>query len=112
ELTYTATGFERDDDEDILGGVLSRASGEDVDTYAIMQGTLDAGDNYTITYTGADFTITPKALAVTADAEQSKVYGSTHPVLTYTATGFERDDDDGLLTGALSRESGEDVDTY
>jgi len=111
-LTYTATGFERDDDEDILAGVLSREAGEDVDTYAITQGTLDAGDNYTITYTGAGFTIMPKTLAVTADAGQNKVYGSADPVLTYAATGFERDDDEDILVGALSREAGEDVDTY
>ncbi|WP_177195228.1 MBG domain-containing protein [Parapedobacter indicus] len=112
ELTYTATGFERDDDGGILGGVLSRASGEDVDTYAIGQGTLDAGDNYTISYTSANFEITPKELVVKADAGHGKVYGSTDPALTYAATGFERDDDEGVLTGALSREAGEDVDTY
>src|SRR5690606_26168477 len=99
-FTYTATGFERDDDEHVFTGTLARAPGEDVDSYAITQGTLDAGDNYTITYTGEDFAITAKTLTVTADADQSKVYGSADPELTYTATGFERDDDDGLLTGA------------
>src|SRR5690606_26296263 len=111
-LTYTATGVERDDDEGILGGVLSRTLGEDVDTYAITQGTLDAGDNYAITYTGADFVITPKELVVKADAGQGKGYGSADPVFTYTATGFERDEDEGILGGMLSRASGEDMDTY
>ena len=38
-------------------GSLSRVTGEDPGTYAINQGTLSAGDNYTITFQGANFTI-------------------------------------------------------
>src|SRR5690606_7216484 len=93
-LSFVATGFERDDDEGILAGALSRATGEDVDSYAIAQGTLSASSNYTIAYTGADFSITPKELTVAVDAGQNKVYGSDDPELTFEAAGFERGDDE------------------
>ncbi|SFJ96018.1 MBG domain-containing protein [Parapedobacter indicus] len=111
-LTYSATGFELTDDESILTGALERASGEDVDSYAITQGTLDAGGNYTMAFAGADFAITPATLTISADAGQDKVYGSAEPALTYSATGFELMDDESILTGALIRAPGEDVDSY
>jgi hypothetical protein len=41
-----------------LTGALSRVAGEDVGNYAITQGTLSAGGNYTITLVSADFAIT------------------------------------------------------
>ena len=58
ELTYTATELV---EGDVLEGTLSRAEGENVGTYAISQGTL-ANSNYSINFTGADLTITPKSL--------------------------------------------------
>ncbi|WP_157243372.1 PKD domain-containing protein, partial [Algoriphagus resistens] len=60
-FTYTASGFEGGDDESILTGTLTRAVGENVGFYPIQQGTLDAGANYTIDFTGADFEIIPAA---------------------------------------------------
>jgi len=111
-FTYTATGFESGDDESILSGALSREAGEDVGTYAIQLGSLSAGSNYTINFTGADFAITPATLNITADAGQSKVYGSADPTFTYTATGFANGDDESILNGALTREAGEEVGTY
>jgi len=59
ELTYTSTGLIG---EDAITGVLSRAEGENVGTYAISQGTLTAGSNYNILYTGADMTINKKSI--------------------------------------------------
>jgi gliding motility-associated-like protein len=56
-LTYTATGFEGGDDESIFSGSLAREVGEAVGSYAINQGSLDAGMNYTINFTGATFEI-------------------------------------------------------
>ena len=47
---------------DVLTGSLSRESGEDVGTYAITVGSLNAGNNYTIDYVGAVFTITAAVL--------------------------------------------------
>jgi hypothetical protein len=75
---------------DVLTGALTRVSGETVGTYAIGQGTL-ANANYDITYVGDNFTITPKALIITAD-NKSKVYGSTNPILTFTYTGLANGD--------------------
>ena len=49
---------------DTLNGSLSRAEGEDAGTYAIQQNNItdDNNPNYTITYTGANFTIERKPL--------------------------------------------------
>ena len=111
-FTYTATGFEGGDDETILTGALSRAAGENIGSYAINQGTLDAGPNYTINFTPADFEITPATLDVTADAGQTKVYGDADPVFTYQVSGYQNGDDSGILSGALTRDAGENVGTY
>ncbi|SHO65144.1 Calx-beta domain-containing protein, partial [Algoriphagus zhangzhouensis] len=87
-FTFVADGFEAGDDETILTGALTRVAGEDVGTYSITLGTLDAGPNYTINFTGADFAITPAILDITADAGQSKVYGDGDPVFTYQYSGL------------------------
>ncbi|MFC3415403.1 MBG domain-containing protein [Algoriphagus hitonicola] len=111
-FTYSVSGFENGDDESILSGILGRVAGENVGTYAINQGSLSAGGNYSITYNGADFEITPATLTITVDASQSKIYGDADPIFTYTASGFERGDDESILTGALARETGENVGNY
>uniref|UniRef100_UPI00227AF889 Calx-beta domain-containing protein n=1 Tax=Algoriphagus sp. PAP.12 TaxID=2996678 RepID=UPI00227AF889 len=87
-FTFTATGFEGMDDETILTGSLGRAAGEDVGTYAITIGTLNAGPNYAINFTSADFEITKAILDITADAGQSKVYGDADPVFSYQVAGL------------------------
>ena len=53
-------------------------------------------------------TIAKKGLTVTADAK-SKTQGEADPALTYTADGLVGSD---TLTGALSRDAGEDPGTY
>ncbi|KAJ8136920.1 hypothetical protein OY671_009867, partial [Metschnikowia pulcherrima] len=73
-----------------------------VGAYAINQGSL-ANANYSITYTGADSSITPKAITVAADA-QSKVYGDLNPSSTYVATGLVNND---TSSGALSTSAGQ-----
>ncbi|MGJ1345297.1 BspA family leucine-rich repeat surface protein, partial [Sphingobacterium spiritivorum] len=109
-LTYTVTGFVNSDDQTALTGTLSRAAGEAVGTYGITQGTLNA-ESYTINYTGADFNITKATLNIVADAK-SKVYGSADPALTYTVIGLVNGDDQSIITGALTRTTGEAVGTY
>jgi len=52
-FTYTSS-----DPAATFTGALSRAPGEDVGTYAILQNNLSAGSNYAITYVGANLTIT------------------------------------------------------
>ncbi|MBU2539884.1 hypothetical protein KJ786_01885, partial [Patescibacteria group bacterium] len=52
-FTYTSS-----DANATFAGTLDRAAGEDVGTYAITQGDLSAGSNYTITFASNDFSIT------------------------------------------------------
>ena len=55
-LTYVSNGLQG---VDSITGSLSRVVGETVGTYAITQGSLSAGSNYSIAFTGATFTISP-----------------------------------------------------
>ena len=107
EFTYTTIPNLVEGDE--LVGSLTRATGQNVGTYAIEIGNLSAGNNYTTTFISADFTITQKALTITADAT-TKVYGEVDPEFTYTTTPNLVEGDE--FTGSLSRATGEDVGTY
>jgi surface protein len=111
ELTYTITGLANGDDQTVVTGTLTRTAGEDIGTYAINQGTLAVSGNYDIAYTGADFNITKATLNIVADAK-SKTYGTADPVLTYTVTGLANGDNESIITGALTRTTGEDIGTY
>ncbi|MDB4709910.1 YDG domain-containing protein, partial [Flavobacteriaceae bacterium] len=76
-------------------------SGTDAAKYTLTQPTL-SGD------------ITTAPLTVKASAGQTKVYGATDPVLTYTITGFINGDteDDLDTVVSISRATGEAVGTY
>ncbi len=58
ELTYVSEGLA---DGDGFTGSLAREAGEEAGKYAITRGTLAAGNNYIIIFTGAEFTINPAA---------------------------------------------------
>jgi uncharacterized protein (DUF1810 family) len=103
DLKYTSSGLIHGDR---LGGSLGRAAGENVGSYAINQGSL-AHSNYSISFTGNQLQITPKALTVTADAA-SKVYGDADD-LKYTSSGLIHGD---RLGGSLGRAAGENVGSY
>jgi hypothetical protein len=109
-LTYTYSGLVNGDTASVFGGSLSRAAGETVagGPYLIDQGSLSAGSNYSINYTGADLAVTPATLNVTADA-LSKIYGSADPLLTYAYSGLVNGDTASVFTGSLSRAPGETV---
>ena len=104
-LTYTVSGLV---DGDTITGELTRAAGENVGSYVISQGTLTAGDNYTITFTGAELAIGAKALTITAEAK-TKTYGEADPALTYTVSGLV---DGNTISGELTRAAGENVGSY
>ncbi|MBT2560854.1 cadherin-like beta sandwich domain-containing protein, partial [Pedobacter sp. ISL-68] len=108
-LTFTATpGLATGDN---FSGSLTRAAGENIGTYAITQGTLSAGSNYAITFTtGTNFTINKRAIAITANSAQSKIYGSVDPFLTFTLTGSLAFAD--TFSGRLSRAAGENIGDY
>src|SRR5207253_1162365 len=97
-----------DDAAGVLTGALSRALGEAVGPYPIIQGTLAANSNYRIDFTGSELAVTAATLTVVAD-RQSKVYGELDSPLSYLASGFKRNDPPTVLTGALARTPGEAV---
>ncbi|WP_170182160.1 MBG domain-containing protein [Phreatobacter stygius] len=95
-LTYTAAGLLFGDT--LAGGLATGATATSgVGGHAITQGTL-ANANYAISYAGADLTITPRAITVTANAA-SRIYGDANPALTYAATGLLFGD---TLAGSLA----------
>ena len=95
---------------DAFTGSLERTTGENAGTYLISQGTLTAGSNYSVSFTGALLTIDPVSLTVTADP-QDKIYGTSDPDLSYQFTPNPLVGTDAL-TGSLERATGENVGTY
>ena len=94
---------------DSFGGALARAPGESVGGYAITQGTLSAGANYSLAFVGANFAIAPKAVSVTANAA-GKVYGDPDPAFSYSFSPALVGKDS--FGGALARAPGESVGNY
>ncbi len=73
-LTYTHSALAPGDS---FSGALARAeTGSNVGAHAITQGTLSLPANYTITFVGANLTITARPITVTA-ATDSRVYNGT-----------------------------------
>lgn len=64
-LTYTVGGLVNGDNNSIFSGNLSRTPGEGVGIYPITKGSLSAGSNYTISYTGNNLTITIASQKIT-----------------------------------------------
>ncbi|MBR3235657.1 MAG: hypothetical protein IKG11_08575 [Atopobiaceae bacterium] len=58
QLTYGYSGLAMWDDASVITGTLARAEGEAAGSYDIVRGTLDAGRNYEVSFTGAKLTIT------------------------------------------------------
>ena len=67
--------------------------------YGITQGTLAAIEQLCADLCGANLTITPRAITVTADAK-SRAYGDANPALTYQVGGSGLVNGD-TLSGAL-----------
>jgi MBG domain-containing protein len=95
---------------DGLSGSLVREAGSSVGSYAITKGTLTAGGNYDLTVTPGTFTITPKAITVTAE-DKSKVYGQDDPALTITVPAGALESGD-TLSGSVVRAAGNDVGSF
>ncbi len=72
-LTYEMEGLVQGD-ENVITGKLVREAGEDVGEYTIVQGTLKAGDNYSIDYKEAKFSITPADSSGTVSAAEDLRY--------------------------------------
>jgi hypothetical protein len=97
-LTYTVGGSGLVNGDNVTGALATASTG--VGTTAITQGSLSAGANYSATYVGANLTITPRPITLTADA-LSRIYGNANPALTYTVGGSGLVNGD-TLTGALA----------
>jgi hypothetical protein len=69
-LTFTSTGLLG---SDTISGELIREPGEDVDDYGILQGSVTAGEDYSISYDSATLNILPASLTISVTAE-NKVY--------------------------------------
>ncbi|WP_313056004.1 YDG domain-containing protein [Pseudomonas lopnurensis] len=95
--------------DDTLNGTLTRASGENVGSYAIDASGL-ANGNYLVTAHNGTLTIDPRAITVTADS-LSKTYGDSDPTLGWSVTAGNLVGDD-TLNGTLTRASGENVGSY
>lgn len=64
-FNYTASGFANGDTNSIFTGLLSRDAGENVGKYNIKLGTINAGADYIINFTGAEFEITKANQTIT-----------------------------------------------
>ena len=69
-----------------------------------------ANTNYSVTYNGANLTVTQRPITVTASSA-SKVYGNADPVLGYQVTSGSLVNSDAL-SGSVHRAAGETVGTY
>ncbi|MFH2046509.1 MAG: MBG domain-containing protein [Pseudomonadota bacterium] len=115
-FSATFTGFQNGETTAALTGTLEFATpafpSSNVGNYSIIP-SGQSSTNYTITYVNGLLGVTPVSLMVTADAK-SKVYGTSDPTLTFSATGLVNnpalgvvDTADTVLSGALTRVPGE-----
>ncbi len=66
---------------DAIDGALAREPGKNVGEYAILRGTLTAGDNYELTFEEGVFTVVPKTIAVTPEPAGFEYDGEQKTVL-------------------------------
>ena len=104
-------GFVGNDTEAVLDGELTYTYDYeqfgDVGTYAVTPGGLESG-NYIPHYISGTLTVNPKYIEVVAE-EAVKTYGDADPKFQYWVDGLVNED---TLSGALSREKGEDAGSY
>ena len=110
-FTATVTGLKNNDNESVIVYSLSRATGENVGTYAITPAGDAEQGNYNVVFVADDLTITKATATVTADTK-SKVYGESDPTFTATITGLQNNDSENVISYTVGRETGEDVGTY
>jgi len=76
---------------DSFSGSLSRATGENVGTYAINQGSVSLGSNYSLSYVGANLTINQRAATIVANAF-TRLFGEANPTFTAVVSGTANND--------------------
>ena len=101
-LTYGFSGLVNGDNSAVFSGALTRVAGPNVGNYAITLGTLSAGSNYAMAFTGSNFAITPATLNYVANSGSIPL-GSPIPPLSGTVTGFVNGDTQASgTTGSLT----------
>lgn len=110
--SYTSVGLMAGDvieSVTITGSQTNAGSSDNVPSAAVIKkGDEVVNANYTITYNNGTLEVTKKPVTITADAK-TKAYGEDDPTLTYTSEGLINED---ALTGALTRDAGENVGEY
>ncbi len=99
---------------DVINYVLTTGGVTAAGVYPISVDIVYTGDgfNYAFATAGAVFTISPKALYVTADAI-NKAVGTSDPALTYSYSALGGGDTPAaVFTGSLSRAAGEAIGVY
>ncbi len=99
-----------------LTGIMTRAAGESVGTYAISLGSGAKASNYAISFAPAMLTIGQRAISLSATSA-SKTYGNLDPTLAASITSGSLgaatvSDTLADLTGTLTRAAGESVGAY
>ncbi|MBR0148889.1 MAG: Ig-like domain-containing protein [Lachnospiraceae bacterium] len=87
-------------------------TGKDVGTYDVWWRFTGDKNHNSLGSTKLTSKINKKALTVTPDAGQSKVFGFDDSALTYTVTGLAGRDTEDVISGSLKRETGENVGEY
>ncbi len=102
-LTYAVSGFQNSDNGTVVSGAAvvstTAVTNSPVGPYliAITNGTLSAA-NYGFSFSNNVLTVTPATLLVAAN-NQSRPYGATNPVLTYSISGFLGTDTVSVVSG-------------
>ena len=108
---YSYTASETLISGDSFTGVLGRDAGENIGFYNITQGTLSLSNNYTLSFiTDVQFEIKKKAITVTPNAGQNKIYGNANPIYAYAFSPALTGTD--VFTGTLDRVAGDNVGFY
>ena len=103
-LTYTVGGAGLVYGHKLSGALATSATtSSNVGRYAIEQGTLSLGTNYTLTFKSNALTVTPRPITVTADPA-ARLYGAVNPVMTYVVGGAGLVNGD-TLTGGLTSDA-------
>ncbi|MFJ6328422.1 MULTISPECIES: YDG domain-containing protein [unclassified Rhizobium] len=100
-LSYGIGGAGLVNGDTLSGDLATSAIGtSNVGLYGIRQGTLAASGNYALTFTGADLTVSKRAITVAA-SNATRIYGDANPLFGYTIGGAGLVNGDGL-TGGLA----------
>ena len=101
-LNYSYSGLVNGDTSSIFTGGLSTSASTSsvVSNYNITQGSLSAGNNYSIIYTNGTLSVTPANLSVSAN-NLTKTFGAAIPPLTYVYNGLVNNDSSSVFSGNL-----------